>query len=123
MSDLEIIMSLCAIAVTVCISLLVYNNLAATKKIASDTAKDVAVKFARKTFVNVQQIKPKDNTTAAQDLYEMALITKDKQVQLVYLEEADKICEDADLKGKIRIMKNAVIKAIEKEDDEFLKEF
>ena len=50
MSDIEIIMSICAIAVTVCVSLLVYNNLRQTKKVAEEIARKVAEKKINENF-------------------------------------------------------------------------
>lgn len=102
-------MAVCTVVVTVCIPILVYNNLSQTKKVAKETAEKTAIQICKKTFSNLDKIQP--GQTIAEDLYRYALSLKGNKVaQMVVLKKAKDLCGDNDKEtmNKIEILMSIV---------------
>lgn len=110
------ILSLCAIIVTVCMGLLVYNNLAYTKKVACDTATEIARKTVKRMIATPDNlIKESD----AAMLFVVATRTTDLDARLTYLERALAVCPNKKTQEKIELLKSVTEEAIKKRDAEF----
>ncbi len=107
----ELLLGGCTLITTVCVSLLVYNNLCYTKKIARETAEEAI----KKAFKNVKQLKAEQPQAFALELYNMAIAASDYYIKELYLEEAEKECgeNDKDLKERIERLKEVIKKVKE----------
>ena len=107
---METILGICTIAITVCISLLVYNNMNYTKKVASETARKVAEEIIKKTIKKDNSL---DNKKGYELLVQMAFSSKNLDDRKEYLEAALKKCDNEEAKKKIQSMIDATQKAID----------
>ena len=113
------ILSICTIAITICMGLLVYNNLAYTKKVAAEKATEIAQNALRTVYKNVQQFKDNNSQSFAMDLYTMAKAEKDRQLQLILLNEAEIECTENDAELKDKILRLKKILGRFKDDEDF----